>query len=141
METVVLVIHLILALSIILLILLQRSEGGGLGIGGGSGGLGGFATAGQTANVLTRATAICAACFLPPVCCSRFWPGPRKNLPTFLNLWITCRPLLTLRPRQAIKKTRKLKAPEKSPSHLQCPFQSNVPARHLPAGAGDFIGF
>ncbi|MCB1529865.1 MAG: preprotein translocase subunit SecG [Rhodospirillales bacterium] len=63
METVVLVIHLILALSIILLILLQRSEGGGLGIGGGSGGLGGFATAGQTANVLTRATAICAACF------------------------------------------------------------------------------
>lgn len=63
MATVVLVIHLILALSIIMLVLLQRSEGGGLGIGGGGGGMGGFATAGQTANVLTRATAICAGLF------------------------------------------------------------------------------
>ncbi len=63
MATVVLVIHLILALAIIGLVLLQRSEGGGLGIGGGSGGLGSFATAGQTANALTRTTAICAAAF------------------------------------------------------------------------------
>ena len=62
MENVILVIHLILALALIGLILLQRSEGGGLGIGGG-GGLGSFATAGQTANALTRTTAICAACF------------------------------------------------------------------------------
>ncbi len=38
MESVVLVIHLILALAIIGLVLLQRSEGGGLGMGGGGGG-------------------------------------------------------------------------------------------------------
>lgn len=63
MEHVVLIIHLILALSIIGLILLQRSEGGGLGIGGGSGGLGGLASAGQTGNILTKATAFCAAGF------------------------------------------------------------------------------
>lgn len=63
MENVVLVIHLMLALAIIILVLLQRSEGGGLGIGGSGGGMGGLATARQTANVLTRATAICAACF------------------------------------------------------------------------------
>lgn len=62
MENVILVIHLLLAVSIIGLVLLQRSEGGGLGIGG-SGGLGSFATVGQTANALTRATAICAAGF------------------------------------------------------------------------------
>jgi preprotein translocase subunit SecG len=62
MEHVVLVIHLMLALSIIGLVLLQRSEGGGLGIGGG-GGMGAFATAGQTANALTRATKYCAAGF------------------------------------------------------------------------------
>lgn len=62
MENVILVIHLLLAVSLIGLILLQRSEGGGLGIGGG-GGMGSLATAGQTANALTRATAICAACF------------------------------------------------------------------------------
>ena len=38
METVILVIHLLLALSLIGVVLLQRSEGGGLGMGGGGGG-------------------------------------------------------------------------------------------------------
>lgn len=63
MESVVLVIHLFLALAIIGLVLLQRSEGGGLGIGGGGGGLGGLASPEGTANILTRATALCAAAF------------------------------------------------------------------------------
>lgn len=63
MESVILVIHLFLALAIIGLVLLQRSEGGGLGIGGGGGGLGGLATPEGTANILTRATALCAAAF------------------------------------------------------------------------------
>ena len=39
METVVLVVHLILALALIGIVLLQRSEGGGLGMGGGGGGV------------------------------------------------------------------------------------------------------
>lgn len=60
MESVVLVIHLILAVSIVGLVLLQRSSGGGLGIGGG---LGDFAGARATANALTKATTICAICF------------------------------------------------------------------------------
>ncbi len=64
MESVVLVIHLILALMIIGLVLLQRSEGGGLGIGGSSGGgLGGLASAKGTANALTKMTGYCAAGF------------------------------------------------------------------------------
>lgn len=63
METVLLVIHMLLALAIIGLVLIQRSEGGGLGIGGGGGGLGNFATPRSTANALTRATALCAAGF------------------------------------------------------------------------------
>lgn len=63
MEHIVLIIHLLLALGIIGLVLLQRSEGGGLGIGGGSGGIGGLASAGTTANVLTRATGYCAFAF------------------------------------------------------------------------------
>ncbi len=61
MESVVLVIHLILAVAIIGLVLLQRSEGGGLGIGGG--GVGGLMSAQGTANALTRATAIAAGLF------------------------------------------------------------------------------
>lgn len=66
MDSVVLVIHLFLALGIIGLVLMQRSEGGGLGIGGGGGGGGGagnFASPRGTANFLSRATAICAAAF------------------------------------------------------------------------------
>jgi preprotein translocase subunit SecG len=62
MENVVLVIHLFLALAIIGLVLLQRSEGGGLGIGGGSG-MGRLTTAKGAANMLTRATGICATAF------------------------------------------------------------------------------
>jgi len=64
MITVILVIHLLLAIAMVCTILLQRSEGGGLGIGGGGGGGGGgFMTGRDTANLLTRATAILAALF------------------------------------------------------------------------------
>lgn len=62
MESVVLVIHLIVALAIIALVLLQRSEGGGLGMGN-SGGMGNFMTPRRTADLLTRTTAILATCF------------------------------------------------------------------------------
>ena len=62
METVVLVIHLLIAVSLVGVILIQKSEGGGLGIGGG-GGMGGMMTARSTANLLTRTTAILAGCF------------------------------------------------------------------------------
>lgn len=62
MEHVVLVIHLIVTVVMIVLIMLQRSEGGGLGLGS-SGGLGSFASAQSTANVLTKATTYVAMIF------------------------------------------------------------------------------
>jgi preprotein translocase subunit SecG len=63
MHAVILVIHIILAISLIAVVLLQRSEGGALGIGGG-GGMGGFMTGRGAANLLTRTTAVLAACFM-----------------------------------------------------------------------------
>ncbi|HCV89052.1 MAG TPA: preprotein translocase subunit SecG [Alphaproteobacteria bacterium] len=64
MQTLVLTIHILIALALIGSVLLQRSEGGGLGIGGGGGGAGGgFMTARGTANLMTRVTAILAASF------------------------------------------------------------------------------
>jgi preprotein translocase subunit SecG len=63
MATVLLLIHLILAVAMICVVLLQKSEGGALGIGGGSGGAGGFLTGRGTANLLTRTTAMLAAGF------------------------------------------------------------------------------
>jgi len=62
METLVLTIHILIALGLVITVLLQRSEGGGLGIGG-SGGGGGFMTARGTANLLTRLTTILAVGF------------------------------------------------------------------------------
>lgn len=65
MTTVILVIHLLLAISLVGAVLLQKSEGGGLGIGGGGsgGGMGGFLSGRETANILTRTTALLAAGF------------------------------------------------------------------------------
>lgn len=60
MITVVLVIHLLIALALVGVILLQRSEGGALGIGGGGSGLVSGRAAG---NILTRATALLAVAF------------------------------------------------------------------------------
>jgi preprotein translocase subunit SecG len=63
METLVLTIHILIALGLVITVLLQRSEGGGLGIGGGGGGGGGFMTARGTANLLTRVTTALAVGF------------------------------------------------------------------------------
>jgi preprotein translocase subunit SecG len=62
MGTVVLVVHLLIALALVGVILLQRSEGGALGIGGG--GFGGLMTGRSSANLLTRTTAALAAGFI-----------------------------------------------------------------------------
>lgn len=62
MTTVLLVIHLLLAIALVCIVLIQRSEGGALGMGGG--GMGGFMTSRSTANLLTRTTAVLAACFM-----------------------------------------------------------------------------
>lgn len=61
MTTIILIIHLMLAVALVATILLQRSEGGALGIGGGGDG---FMTGRGTANVLTRTTAVLAVLFI-----------------------------------------------------------------------------
>jgi preprotein translocase subunit SecG len=60
MQTLILVIHLILAIALVALVLMQQSEGGALGIGGGTP----FMGARSTANMLTRTTGILATLFM-----------------------------------------------------------------------------
>lgn len=62
MASVLLVIHLIVALCLIATVLLQRSEGGALGMGGGDGS-GGFLSGRGAANALTRTTAVLTVAF------------------------------------------------------------------------------
>lgn len=61
MQQIVLVIHLLIALALVGTVLLQRSEGGGLGMGGGAGPMMSVRSSG---NLLTRTTAVLAACFM-----------------------------------------------------------------------------
>jgi preprotein translocase subunit SecG len=61
MQTIILVVHLIIALGLIGAVLLQRSEGGALGIGGGGGGS--LFSSRGVGNALTRTTAFLAAAF------------------------------------------------------------------------------
>ena len=60
LQTVLLVVHLILALSLIGIVLLQRSEGGGLGVGGG----GGVMTGRSAATALGKVTWVLAIAFI-----------------------------------------------------------------------------
>jgi preprotein translocase subunit SecG len=76
METIILVIHLILALAIIGLVLVQKSTGGGLGIGGGAGD---FATARGTANALTKMTTYFALAFFCTSMTLAWMAGHRGN--------------------------------------------------------------
>jgi preprotein translocase subunit SecG len=64
--TLLLVLHVLIAVFLIIAVLLQKSEGGALGSlggGGGGGGMGGFMTARGSANLLTRATGVLAGLF------------------------------------------------------------------------------
>jgi len=63
MQTVILIVHLILALCLIGIVLLQRNEGGGLGMGGGA------VTGRAPATPLGRLTWFFAVCF---ICTSLF---------------------------------------------------------------------
>ena len=60
MVTVLLVIHLIIAIALVGVILVQRSEGGALGIGG----PGNVMSARGAANLLTKATTVLAILFI-----------------------------------------------------------------------------
>ena len=64
MQTVLIVIHLMVAVSLIVIVLIQRSEGGALGIGGSGSGLGGLFSPRGAASTLTRTTAILGFLFL-----------------------------------------------------------------------------
>jgi preprotein translocase subunit SecG len=83
MLTFIIVIHLMIVLAMCGLVLLQKSEGGGLGIGGGGGG--GFMSSRGTTNVLTRSTAILAACFFATSLLLSVIAGWNRNPTSILN--------------------------------------------------------
>jgi preprotein translocase subunit SecG len=85
MTTVLLVVHLLIATAMVGVILIQRSEGGALGgLGGGT--MGGMMSARGTANLLTRTTAILAACFIATSLALAILAGHAKTGGSILDL-------------------------------------------------------
>ena len=82
MNTVLLLIHVMVAVALVGVILLQRSEGGALGIGGGGGG---FMTGRSAGNALTKTTAILAACFFATSLVLSIIASQHGTAPSILN--------------------------------------------------------
>jgi preprotein translocase subunit SecG len=81
MTTVLLLIHVMVALALVGVVLLQRSEGGALGIGGGGGG---FMTGRSAGNALTKTTAVLAASFFATSLMLSILAVPQKPASTIL---------------------------------------------------------
>ena len=81
MSTVLLLIHVMVAVALVGVILLQRSDGGALGIGGG----GGFMTGRSAGNALTKTTAILAASFFATSLALSLLASQHGTAPSILN--------------------------------------------------------
>jgi preprotein translocase subunit SecG len=81
MNTVLLLIHVMIAVALVGVVLLQRSEGGALGIGGGGGG---FMTGRSAGNALTKTTAALAACFFATSLALSILATHQRPTPTIL---------------------------------------------------------
>lgn len=81
MITVLLLIHIMVAVALVGVVLLQRSEGGALGIGGG----GGFMTGRSAGNALTKTTAVLAAGFFATSLALSILASQHGAAPSILN--------------------------------------------------------
>ena len=87
MGTVLLVLHLLVAIFLVGIILLQRASGGALdGLGGGSG-ASSFLSARGTGNLLTKATAILATIFIiTSISLSIYHRGTDRRAKSFMEV-------------------------------------------------------
>ena len=76
LQTLLLIVHLLIAIALVATVMLQRSEGGALGMGGGGGGL---MTGRGAANFLTRTTAVLAALFFATSIALAFTAGRHQQ--------------------------------------------------------------
>mgnify|MGYP000539493829 CR=1 FL=1 len=98
MTTILLTVHIMIAVALVGVVLLQRSEGGALGIGGGAGGGGGFMTARGTANLLTRVTAFLAAAFFITSIGLAILAGNGRQAPSIVDEVIQSAPVISETP-------------------------------------------
>lgn len=118
METVVLVVHLLIAVALIGVVLVQKSEGGGLGMGGGST-MGGLMSVRGTGNLLTRTTAVLAAIFMVTSLTLAMMAGSRGKPHELIDINAPV--------------TAPTKAPVKQPTAPKVPSAPAAPVQSAPA--------
>ena len=79
MQTLVLVIHVLVALTIVVLVLLQHGKGADMGAAFGSGSAGSLFGSAGAANFLSRTTAVLAAVFFATTLGLAFFSAPSKS--------------------------------------------------------------
>jgi preprotein translocase subunit SecG len=121
--TVLLILHIMIAVALIGVVLLQRSEGGALGIGGGGGG---FMTGRGAASFLTRVTAGLAAGFFAT---SLFLSlvGARSDGPRSVLEAPTGTPQQTKPDKPPAEEGPKLSLPDAAPPKSDAPETPKVP--------------
>lgn len=82
-KTVLLGVHIFIAIVLVGFVLLQRSEGGALGMGGGT--MGGLMSARGAASGMTRATGILATCFIATSLALAILAGNAKNVRSIVD--------------------------------------------------------
>ena len=117
MATVLLVIHLMIALALIVMILLQRSEGGALGIGGGGGGM---MSGRGAASLLTRSTAYLAAAFFATSIALAILAKQNRTPTSILDTPSTSAPAQNSNGKPAV--------PNQPPSNLIVPTKPTAPS-------------
>ena len=75
----ILTVHILLALMIVFLVLMQRGKGAEAGAGFGAGASGTVFGARGTATLFSKLTALFAAFFSGPACCSPTWAHARPR--------------------------------------------------------------
>ena len=126
MATIILVVHLILAVALVGVVLVQQSEGGALGIGGG-GGMSGFMTGRSTANLLTRTTAVLAALFFATSVTLVILSGSHRGPSSVIDLPATAPVRPATPPASSAPAPGKPAPAQSAPSQPAAPAEPSVP--------------
>lgn len=115
METLVWIVHLLVAVTLIGLVLLQHGKGADMGAAFGSGASGSLFGASGSANFLSRATAIAATVFFLTSMALTYFSSTGRSLPV---CWTSCPPRSRPLRKRRRWRSRRPRNRERSPNKL-----------------------
>lgn len=127
MQTIILIIHVLLAISIIVLVLLQHGKGADAGAAFGSGASATVFGARGSTSFLTRATAVLAALFFITSLSLAYLGGGGRNQPTGLERLLSTPSTPVQSHEQSVPKPAPARAPSGEPKDVPNMPQPSAP--------------